>query len=215
MASQIIRHAYRPVAAVTPSYLINEGWESGSEPSGWTHVGTGVNYNYTTTVLEGAKSLGILGTVDSAAQFTYAGQSAGVYHFFMFRFTALPSGTINGLGITDSGLNAIAYAGLNSSGTLTINLVGGGSTTTTGTMAANTLYYVKMKFIPGSPGIATIEFTTDGIFRGGANFASTSQNPDTTTPAGISLENYSSGNTWIFDHVRAFGQDLGDFSNWP
>src|SRR5690349_4634660 len=56
-----------PPASSGPAYLLSEGFESGSEPSGWSHVGTGVNYNYTTTVLEGAKSCGILGTVDSAA----------------------------------------------------------------------------------------------------------------------------------------------------
>jgi hypothetical protein len=208
------RLAFKTTAS-GPSYLISQGWESGSEPSGWGHIGSGVNYNYITTVLEGSKSLGILGTVDSATTNVYTAQST-IVHLFMFRATALPAGVINGIGITDHSGNALTYVGLNASGTWTLNIVGGGSATTTDAISANTTYYLKHKWTPGSPGTATFEFSATGTFTNSASnkFASRSDTL-TTQPGGISLENYSSGNTWIFDHVRAYPTDLGDFANWP
>src|SRR5690349_18163936 len=68
-----------------PTYLLSWNAESGSEPAGWGHIGSGVNWNYTTTVLEGSKSLGILGTVDSAAtNVNFAAQSA-LWVLYQFR----------------------------------------------------------------------------------------------------------------------------------
>lgn len=205
-----------PPASSGPTYLLSWNAESGTEPSGWGHIGSGVNWNYTTTVLEGTKSLGILGTVDSAAtNVNFAAQSA-LWVLYQFRVTALPSGTINGLGITDSSGNAIAYVGLNSSGTLTVNIVGGGNSTTVSALSGATTYWIKQSFTKGSPGVATVEFSTTGTFSGSGNaFATTSLNPDNTSPGGISLENYSSGNTWIFDHGRVYNSDLGNSGNWP
>lgn len=196
-------------ATVSPAWLISEGFEGTGTPSGWTTVGSGDNFDYTTTVLEGSESLGIEGTVDSAAQFTFAGQT-DCYVYFQFRMTALPAVSINGLAITDSGGSAICYVGVNSSGTATINVVGGGNATSVGAMSSGTKYHCWLHFFPATTCIASFAFSTDGIEPlSGNNFVTRSDNK-TTTPAGGSLENYSVGNTWIFDHVRALNTDPSD-----
>lgn len=210
------RGAFKAPAGGGPAYLLSWNAESGSEPAGWGHIGSGVNWNYTTTVLEGSKSLGILGTVDSAVTNVNFTAQTDLWVLFEFRVTALPGAVINGLGITDSSGNAICFTGLNSSGTFTVNIVGGGSATTVGTIAANTTYWVKMRFKPSaSSAIASIEFSTTGTFTGSGNNFATRSDVKNVNPGGISLENYSSGNTWIFDHGRVYNSDLGNSGNWP
>ena len=43
-------------SVILPAYSLNEDAEGTGTPSGWVDVGPGVNWDYTTTILEGAGS---------------------------------------------------------------------------------------------------------------------------------------------------------------
>jgi hypothetical protein len=216
MSTTILRHQYQPVASITPTYLVNEGFEGAGTPSGWTTAGgSGCNFDYTTTILEGTQSLAIEGTVDSAAQSPVFTAQTQICLFCMFRFTALPASQINCFGWNSVGATK-TFIGVTTTGAISLNYLGGGSATSVGTMSANTLYYCKYYYRPSaSASLIYFSFSTDGFmpFRGN-NFVSlagtTTGNPDQ-----VSFENFEPSQTWIWDHVRVASQDLGDLVNWP
>lgn len=141
--------------------LFDEDCEGTGLPSGWT--GT-ANWDYTTTVIEGTKSLLCNGTDTS-----YAISETTVETYCLLRFLAIPGGTSSIFSVRGSSIGAIFR--INSSGAVSCYANGSDSTATVSTMTTGVNYHCWLRFVSG--GTCSAAFSTDGTRpTSGNNYAS-------------------------------------------
>lgn len=161
-----VSDTYTTTTVAGVGYLDEEKFEGTGAPSGWTTGGT-VNYDYTTTVLEGAQSCFIASS--SYSNYIMKGFTASdtVYIAFKLRplgvspggntvfFEFLNGSTVLAEGfVTDSALKPGVKIGGNSSA--------GNSTLT---MGVNLTRYLKYRYTKGtgSNAVMTVWISTDGV----------------------------------------------------
>jgi hypothetical protein len=162
--------AIETVTASSPpvTYLVEENCEGTGTPSGWTDSGT-VNWDYTTTALQGTQSRAVPSGGDFS-NYTIADQST-VEFYCQFQFHVLPNVRGTMAALRTSGDSAVCLFRLGTDGTVSVYADGSDSTATVGAMSVDTKYHVWMRFVSG--GTCTIAFSTDGTRpTSGNNFTS-------------------------------------------
>ena len=146
----------KAVAATAPAvtYLYEQNCEGGTTPTGWTDDST-PNWNYTTTVLQGTKSLYLSYT---GSTYTFAAMDT-VYAYLQCYIKQWP---------TSSNRNLLKVANATDAAmvetyvqTATGKITFDGVTFSTGNMAINTKYHVWLTYARNGTG--TFAWSTDGV----------------------------------------------------
>lgn len=197
--------------------LLHEDFETGANnPPGsqWTNdtLSTDVQWNFTPALLGNFSAVAPLVAANTGGlNYTFLSDINEIYVFFYFKSSALvqnPSrmfAIFNNLGGSFPN-NEMLRLVVNTTGTVAISCKGGvGTTTTTGTITAATLYYfwIHFKFVTATTSIATVEFSTTRQRTGtGNNFASITTGTAnfgarqlTFGPGGVA------GNQQVYDHI--------------
>ncbi len=189
------------------TYLINEGFESGSQPAGWSSnnsMNVPPDWGNTTSPspLAGSKSLYLTGGDSEALVSFTAGSPMELY--CLFRLDTLNSGTTFPFGFVTSGAaNNLAFIGVTTSGTLSIYFNSVHTGESVGTIAVNTTYHLWLRYVKGTGAnaFASVEFSTNGTRSGSGNNYLSASNGDSTADAGfVNFSCYNNGQQWI-DHV--------------
>lgn len=149
------------------SYTINETFEGTGAPSGdWVTSGT-INFDYTTTPIEGAQSLATLGATNGAdcyAQVYFAVPAAGVTEIYArIRVLDLPSGTQPILRfLNNATVRCTAF--VNASGQISIQTTGGTTGSTVTGVVVGDVWHVWFyhKGGTGVTGEASVAISSDG-----------------------------------------------------
>ncbi len=141
------------------SFILDEDFESGSEPTGWAHSGASINYGYTTSPapLAGTKSLRVT-TADAYALFNHGSDvTTEMWGHLLLNVDSLPtSGTF--VTIVDSFDSTFGHHSLliqvASDGSVTLtddtSCVSGCNATTASGISAATTYHIWWRSKPGS-----------------------------------------------------------------
>lgn len=135
--------------------LFEENCEGTGTPSGWS--GTGANWDYTTTVLQGAQSLSMSGT--GTTQYDFADQ-ATAEAYCLIQVPSIPASSKNLFGLRNVS-SPQATVQINSSGQLGVYANGSLSTVTTDALTAGVTYHCWLRFNASST--CSIAFSTDGV----------------------------------------------------
>jgi hypothetical protein len=148
-----------PTAAVGGTYLVDEDFEGTGAPSGWFGGGS-ANFDSTSPALVGSQSLRVNGATSDYAVYTLSSDQPELWLKFKYRLeSSLPSSSFNILFIEDAGFTKIFSAAILTDGTIAVDCGGGpGFGQTSGSMAANTDYFVWGHLKKGSGATAQIEF---------------------------------------------------------
>ena len=191
------------------NYLYQQDFESGSEPSGWTHGGT-VNYNYTTTPLQGSKSCQISDT--GFADYTFGQTYSELFTYFRFRLNANPTGSmlIFGLQLGGSGTYTSCKIHPDLTAFIADGLSGTASTVGTITTGVTMHFWHHYKAGSGNNAIHSIGFSTDGTEPvTGNNFATVTSGQVTASLDTLDFEASAGAEALIFDMVRVAQSDIG------
>ena len=154
-------------AAGTSYDLVNERAESGVTGVGFTDSGS-VNWNYTTTVLEGTKSIRCSASASTAKAISSV--SAGDC-YFLINHGSLPASTASMGGFRASDTSPRAVLRVNPTGNVAVYCNGGDSAFTTDAMSPGVTYHCWVTWLAN--GLCTAAFSTDGIRpTSGSKFAS-------------------------------------------
>jgi len=136
----------------TMTYLINEGFESGTEPTGWTH-GAPNNYGYSAAPLDGTYSLQT-GSYGGAATPAVVGDT--LYVTAHFKIGTFSDGTVQTLAIYGSSNTIVAQLVVGPTGKVGAVATGGTLVySADGVVALNTPVYLKMMYTKGTGANAT------------------------------------------------------------
>lgn len=147
------------------SYLLEENFEGTGAPSGWNSGGT-VNWDYTTTVLQGSQSLLVDATSGSgwALTTTFTAQTT-IEVYFLYR-TSTPTAdagyTSDVFYLRDGSSIRMSLVLLSNA---TLWLTHGANSAASGTaFSANTTYHVWLRYVAGSGanGVAKVAASTTG-----------------------------------------------------
>lgn len=187
-------------SAAAASYdLVEENCEGTGTPSGWTDSGS-PNWDYTTTILQGAQS--VLCSSGQSSYDTFATQSTAYGYCLMRIPTSLPASVNTYCGFRASDGSARALVRVDASGNVTIFANGSDSPACVTTMAANTTYHVWWNFT--ASGTCSVAFSTDGT-------KPTSGNNYTFKTGGAgTVERYIINNVAIFDRLLASTTAIGN-----
>ena len=197
-------------------YLICEGAEGSGTPAGWTNVTTNgtVNWDYTTTKLDGDNSLALTHTAAGwvGTWTSFAAQDT-VYGFTLFRTSNAAPAQVT-LSIQDGAGASLCYAQVQPT-TAILSASCNANVYTVGALSADTLYYVWVRYTKGTGanGICSSGFSTDGTEpTSGDNFVSKTNCTNTAQAERIYLGGYANNATLvrIFDKVRIKTTAIGN-----
>lgn len=181
--------------------ILSENCEGTGTPVDWTDSGT-VNWDYTTTVLEGSHSVRLSA---SASTTKSIGSRTSAECFFLVNHGSLPVSTASIGGFRASDTSPRAVARVNSTGNVAVYCNGGDSAFTTDAMVAGTTYGVWVKWL--ASGECTVAFApaTDLTkpTSGTAKFASR------TGGTGVANNFTIAGSATTFDKLRASTTTIG------
>lgn len=204
-------------AAADPcaSYLVCENMNGTGTPTGWTDVqpaNSVVNWDYTTTALEGTQSL--------LLDYNAYGLTVGTYYDFTAQNNAYAYGLYRynyligqqEIQLQDSSGNKLCQALLLVSGKLRADC--NVSADTVSTMSTNTLYHVWVEYEKGTGanGVCRVAFSTDGTKpANGDNYAAATTCNGTAQASRFYLGGTGSENTLIkiIDKVRVKSTAIG------
>jgi hypothetical protein len=193
------------VVVPPPSYLVEENFEGTGTPSGWTPIGT-VDFDYTTTVLQGAQSCYLDGTSGWAA-ILLPGISAQseCWVYFLLQTAALPLAERRIFRMRDVDGNVELFAvNLLADGTLKILQSGANGVTTVGSITTATKHHIWVYYKKGtgSDGVASVGFSTTGTRpTSGNNFAQLTNGTSVLNATTLWLETETSGLATVVDRV--------------
>jgi len=199
----------RNIGGATASYYIDQDFNSGSQPSGWTTTASGggaVNWAYTPAI-EGAYSVRLSSAGTGNIRMTspvFAGTSAGVYATAMVNFPIAPNYTHYAMRIENSSHVSLAEAVFNGTAKLGASAVGGSASYGSTTLLINTTYYIQLRYIPGTGSNATasvwlsengVDWTQQG--------STVTNGTATTDPAYVAVQyNMGADNGYVWDYIR-------------
>lgn len=190
---------YYASAAAVASYLLSENFEGTGIPAGWT--ATTVNWDYTTSPLEGAQSMTPSSVTDYGAYVLSADQ-ATLDVYFQMRVDVISTNSWQKFfRLLDSGAAEIMYAELQQAGT---GIYVNGVSATTISFATN--YHVWVHHVAGS----RIDFyisTTDT--KPGSPTYSKTTGVSANSVHAIRFYGSSPTSNFIFDKVRASASVIG------
>ncbi len=172
------------------SYLITEGFEAGTEPSGWSN--SSAVYNFT-PALVGNFSLHIPAAGNSETS-SFSSQAA-LNVFFTIKFGANPGSSANAISLRDP--TGVTVVGLEyrSSGALHLITDSGNQAVSITGPTPGTQYFYWIDFTQGS----------------GSNEVANLYTSTTTTKPGSPDATITNGtSTLAIDHIRFFGPDTSD-----
>lgn len=202
-------------AASGPTYLVEENFDGTGDPgAAWTEFGTS-NWDYTTSPapLEGTQSASCDGT--AAAAYLNWNNGSGVDAlevFFLFHIPSTLEVSETLVYIYDSGATIVGYVLIHVGAVLRI-YNGTAFAATTGTIAADTTYYIWVRWEKGTgaDGFASVAFSTDGTRpNSGNNYKEVTTGTATAQAQQVRPSaTYSSGtgNFIIFDDFKATAGD--------
>jgi len=195
------------------AYLLEDNFETGSAPSGWT-VSSGWTWNISSPTLQGSfcgRSQGF-GTLTAWKAFT--AQSTCYYYFLFQTADGTPSSAQFIAQLRNSSDAAVVSIVLNTDGTLSVRGAGAPGSTTVGTLSDNTNYHVWVSYTKGTGANAqaSVGFSTNGVRpTSGNNYASLT-NGNATTDAERAYINGLSGLNIAayYDRVLVSSSVIGD-----
>lgn len=186
------------------TYIVSEGAEGGTTPSGWTDANT-PTWNYGTP-LEGTYSL----SMNAANKNTYYSFTAAseVWCYTLFSTNSLTNGPYV-MQLRDSGGTLKGTVRFGSSGQITITNGTTGGSSANGVVTTNTTYSVWMYYKKGTG--------ADGITRAYVSTTTTRPavtkevtNGDSTSDvARFRIEQGAGTNVCVWDHMRLSTQEIG------
>jgi len=208
-----------PTPTPTPDpcdgYLVCEDAEGTGTPTGWTDSAAGgtVNWDYTTTILEGSQSLYV--DEDTADVFTISPSVSGlVSGYALIRFPSWGNITDQFLlSLTDSGAVSRCAARIDISGTAAVleaRLNATNGTATVGTLATGTTYHLWVDYNDAAD-TCTVAFSTDGTKPSSGDNVSVATYVSTYALTYLRLPSQHTNISYIADHIR--GDDAAIGSN--
>lgn len=197
-------------AQAAASYLMNETFESGTAPSGWTAADSRHVYNTSTSGLgmDGTYCLAMSSASGSTETVSadVAGQTE-IWAYFKFRTTSYVNGTTPAILRDGSGNRALQ---LYCPGGGTRLYVGGGSFNSFGASLANdTTYHCWMHW--KSDGTGDAGFSTDGVKpSGGSLYCTITGGSGVSSAVRIAHIADSTGGTNYWDTVKLSASPIGD-----
>ena len=187
--------------------LISENAEGSGTPTTpvvWTDTGGSVNWDYTTTVLEGAHSVRISAGSSTSAPI---GSRTEAHGYCLLQFTSLPATTASVFGFRAADTSPRALFRVNPTGNVAVYTQSGtpgDSAFTTDALAINTTYHIWVTWL--ASGLCTAAFSTDGIkpTSGTAKFVSR------TGGTGVASVLNAAGSSLTVDKFRASTTPIGD-----
>jgi hypothetical protein len=196
---------YTAITAASP-YLVNEGFEGGTEPTGWTHD-TACQYNYATAPAPLSGSYSMYCTTagsDAVKSFT---ASDTIYTTARIN---IPTANVS----TElfMGQYGLAQVSRESNGKLMLQLYPGPVTYegTAGDIPAATNLYIKIQYVKGTGanGIVNVSTSTTGYTWNSK--ISVTDGPNTAQMSNIGFFNLASGYPIIVDSVKVSTADIVD-----
>jgi hypothetical protein len=192
------------------SYLYQQDFESGTEPTGWTHGGT-VNYNYTAAPLVGSKSLSI--SAAGWADYTFGSSYSELYCYFVCYFTAYNTALVNQAWQVN-GANTQFSMKLDSTGHAFVMVPDGShqSAATVTALPLSTLVHVWTHFKVGSGtnAIGSVGWSTDGTMpTSGNQYAQYTTGTSTTNFNTLDMEDLGASVAVIYDKIRIAQSSIG------
>jgi len=205
-----------PSAAPAPTYLFEESFDPTGTDLTWVTVTGTPDYDYTTTILEGAQSFFLDGTVTSSRVYTAITAIGEIWVYFLYRPVALAGGDRTFFSLYN-GTVAVSNVQIGSDGTLYITQ-GSGTARTVGAMSTGTTYKVWVHHKAESAasavdGVIEVGFSTDGVRpTSGDNYAISSSGSNEATISRVALVSLLSttGISGIFDKLRGDDVQIGD-----
>ena len=196
---------------VASQYLINEGFEAGTEPANWWHSGT-VLYNNTSPTIDGTYNARIAGGGSSSSGIGWTPMNT-VYISTHIIVAVLPSLEYGYISVRDSGNAVLGALQITSAGKLTAITTGGTNNTSSGNVVTGgTALYLKIKVVigTGSNGICTIWSSTDGTTW--TQRASSTNGTTTTQPSYVTVvAPTATGTHYVYiDTVKVSASDITD-----
>jgi hypothetical protein len=205
---------------VGASYLINQNFEgTGYDNSeSWTEAGTGLDEDYTTTVLVGSQSLYGISTTSAKTLTspTFAAQS-DCWAYGQFRFGAGATLTANQTLFSVRGNTAnLVQVLFRSSSKFRINVGSTASSDSVGTWTTGVTYHYRIHYTKGTGANAfgSFEISTDGTFAGsGNNYVQVTNGNATTDADNVRLtwdSSASNGEEIIWDRILVDDVTIGN-----
>lgn len=177
--AQVLPHRRKSFRTVAATYLIEENFEAGSLPSGWTTITGTPDWNVTADPGQGSVSARFDGTSATvSADHTAFANRGEMWGYFRIKITALPgSSSREVIRFQVDGAQASASEiRVTSTGAI---LIANGTTTSTetvSTMSTATWYHVFWYFLKGTgaDGVGWVGFTSDGTIPTGNNLSTRS-----------------------------------------
>lgn len=181
--------------------LLSENCEGTGTPADWTDTGS-VNWDYTTTVLEGSHSVRLSASANTTKSI---GSLTTAECFFLVNFGSLPVSTASIGGFRASDTSPRAVARVNSTGNVAVYCNGGDSSFTTDAMVAGTTYGVWVKWTASGECSVAFMPATDLTkpTSGTAKYASR------TGGSGVANNFTIAGSATTFDKLRASTSTIG------
>ena len=201
--------------AATPAYLVSEDFEGAGYENSWTESGGGtIDEDYTTTVLVGSQSLGIVNASGQTTNYAYTNYTAqdNTYVYLRFRTNTL-SVQREIVNILDSSNNSLCLVQAISTNDIRAT-TGGGSVATVGMITNNVEYHFWVRYSKGtgSNGVCSVGFSTDGTEpTSGDNFVSKTNSTSTAQGSRLFLGGYANSTSIlrIYDKIRVLETSIG------
>lgn len=137
------------------AYLLSESFEGTGYENSWTEAGT-PNEDYTTVVLDGSQSLGLVSSGDSSYA-SFAAQSS-VWFYCMFRFpSATNNNTSHLIQLRDSGGAEVCGMRFASGGVYTISHGTANASSAASAYASATTYHIWLHYTKGTGANGTLD----------------------------------------------------------
>ena len=158
-------------AAGGPTWQVNEDCEGVGKPTGWTDVGTAVNWDGTGETGEGVNFPAA--GAQKSSYFAYSGGGDEYYAAWVY-LAAAPSGNTEIMSLKTN-TTTLAYIRLNTAKTITAILGGSAGSTTSDAIPDTTWVAIRLHYVAGtgSDAYCEAEWSTDGTFSGSGTKYST------------------------------------------